>query len=68
MAKLSTHSEPCSLVFVGGSTCGRRAFRHIGERWFCKFHLEAFRVGTVRDAVGFMATRAGWDSLNLEAV
>jgi hypothetical protein len=60
MAKLSTPSHPCSLVYVGGYVCQQRAFRKgLGGEWRCRKHT------TTISAVGFMATKAGWQFISI---
>lgn len=60
-AKLSTPSHPCELVYVGGHICNQRAFRKgINAEYRCKRHL------TSKSAERFMASKEGWESLNLE--
>jgi hypothetical protein len=60
MAKLSTPSHPCELVYVGGAHCGQRAFRKVGAHWYCRRHIVGIREGTLKSATGFMATPAGY--------
>lgn len=60
VAKLSTPSHPCELVYVGGQRCGQRAFHRAGTHWYCKRHLAGVKAGTTRSATGVMATPEGY--------
>ena len=63
MAKLSTPSHPCELVYVGGSHCGQRAFHKVGTHWYCKRHRAGVAAGTTRSAPGRAATPEGYRRL-----
>jgi hypothetical protein len=66
MAKLSTPSHPCELVYVGGSHCGQRAFHKVGTHWYCRRHIAGVRAGTLRSATGRAATPEGYrDAMGL---